>query len=351
MTSVSKKYLQIAFMPFASIKKEIQIGNITFCPTRSGKISILYKYVKDKGTRDHIYKIFKQYSNFGRQRIQNIALVINNPLDFRDLAENEKQNIATAKHILSFLCIDRNNDRNWCTSDNFEVIFQNFQLGNDSMAESGGAIYRVLSGGWTIQELFFNRPGWVNLSQSLGYDIQLLTAFNLCLKKQDIECQRILRSVEWYYDAYKNSHDVSYFSRILLLAMAFETLLDLKSPGTRKDFCYKIHSLLGDPEEQTLPANITIGQKTHVENQTEKQQWASEFYQLRSDIVHGNYVDTDRLIYKNKAHFFIAERFYRECVKKILTDKKLYEKYSKGLGEFITVLATTPAELDEFLLN
>lgn len=349
METNDQSYLQISFMPYAPLKQEVVIGDVHFYPVKPDKKNILNKYVRDKKVRDHIYKLFRQYKTSTGTRIENIALVAVGPLDLKELSPRQAENLEIAKLILAFLCIDNNSQFHCFTSDNFEIFRQNFTPGNLGIAPQSGVICRTTSGGMTIKDFVFVKPEWVNIPWAAEFKSDLLQALLACLtnKDTDIECSQILRSLEWFYGAYKNSQDVSEFSRVVLMAMAFETLLDFRD---RQDFRNKIQQWLGNSSEPTSPVTVQLRNGTIIENLTEKQAWANSFYELRNDIVHGKKIPFSDLSYGDKGHFYIAERFYRECIKRILTSKRLYGFDLEG-EFFPPVFSTTPQELDGYLLN
>jgi len=100
---------------------------------------------------------------------------------------------------------------------------------------------------------------------------------------------------------------VSEFSKIVMMLTAFEMLLDLPQNEKRCNFRRQICNLV-DPLLD---------------------EWAKEFHDLRSAIVHGGLIKVDRLWYKsdknNKSHLQIADRVFRVVVKRKLCEKGFYE--------------------------
>lgn len=346
--------LQIAFLPYAPLLHETQLGDVRFYPIKPGQRNVLYKHIKDRAIREHIKAFFRQHQTIGKFEIENIALATVGDLNLRVLNDEEMAKLEIAKHILTFACIDRNRYFDWCTSDNFEIIYQSFIPGNMSIAPVSGAIHSMMDGGWEIKDIVFSKPHWIKIPSYVDYDKDLLSAFERCLTdKDDLQNQRILRSLGWYYNAYKNTHDISQFSRILMMATAFETLLGLGNEKRRK-FRSKIHKLLGEDSELSIPITVPTkdGGKT-TELWSAKQVWADCFYKLRSAIVHGDSIKHEQINYNNRGHFFIADRFYRECVKRILENKKYYGKYIPAFGVHMAPYSaiSTPKKLNEYLLN
>lgn len=329
----NNNFSQVAFMPFAKAKTEFKISGISFWPFGDKQ----NEYIQDTKIRDRLNKIFETYITTCGQKIDSFTIASTGIIDFHRFSQAEIDSLEQAKYILSFICIEKNNKRrfeprekkgsyvNWCTADNFEIVFQNFELEKDFIAPRSGAIHSITDC-IPLEGAKFTLPTWINNHFVIDYDPSLLSALELCLDMRDSnpDCQKIIRSLEWFYDAYKNSHDVSHKTRIIMLSTAFETLLDLDDNvkyGKKGDFCIKIDGLFGNKEKpETKKLTIIKTKKgTATENLTEKQRWAVNFYELRSDIVHGDEIPVQRLYYGNKLrHFDVAELFFIMSVKKKL---------------------------------
>ncbi|MGB9706828.1 MAG: hypothetical protein ACPLXP_02015 [Microgenomates group bacterium] len=214
------------------------------------------------------------------------------------------------------------------TSDNFEVIYQRFTVGDPHVSMEAGSIHRIITMGYKLEKVSFFKPEYINIPFDIRIDAKTLTAFNSELLKNPLndDFLRILRSLSFFFDSYRNSYDVSWYSRILLIFIAIETLLNCKK---RKEFRDKIqdlctHQRLQGKEKIYLYPIIRTetGKKTGNENLTYKQIWAEEFYKLRHHIIHHGNLPNNWLVFKDLlgitkrpvGHFYIAERVFISAV-------------------------------------
>jgi hypothetical protein len=124
----------------------------------------------------------------------------------------------------------------------------------------------------------------------------------------------LLRSLEFFRQAYTNNPDLGSEAAILMMTLAFEILLDF---GNRKDFRDKLGSLCGVPGEKSKSYKVKDSRTGNVwtEQLTEKQIWANEFYELRNSIAHGDTVDPEKYFFNGEGHFKLAILFFRMCVR------------------------------------
>ena len=98
----------------------------------------------------------------------------------------------------------------------------------------------------------------------------------------------ILRASEALMNAYTNSEDVSFESRILELSRAFEILFKLPEKQQRKVFKSSIKKYCEPAGERIRrylserPGNIKV-----PERGSRQVMWADRFYTLRNHIIHG----------------------------------------------------------------
>jgi len=207
-----------------------------------------------------------------------------------------------------------------------------------------GEIHPVTSGEADYSNMPLIKPAWVNIPKLKdNYEPKLLSAMQSFWnnRSRDNDSPAMLRSLQWFYEAYRNSENVSHYTRILLMAAAFETLLGYEN---RKKFVEMIDNILGSPADQQTET-ISSDKKSYCV--TPKQKWADTFYNLRSDIIHGNKVPIQDLLYRNgERHFDIATLFFKECFKRKLNlkgwyksdiipfvDKSVYDKSYKKVVE------------------
>jgi hypothetical protein len=137
------------------------------------------------------------------------------------------------------------------------------------------------------------------------------------------EKQRIVISILLYNKAFINLTAMEPFSntKIILIAAAFEALLNLPSEAIRSSF------------EQII--TTMIGKKTSM-----LKAWCKDFYKYRSNLVHGD-VDWDReeksFMYRNKKgpfHIIIARDIFYHCLKTKLYLMGIYKGDEIGSFDF-----------------
>jgi len=312
-------------MPYAPLKGELDVGNIKFVPFRALRNNPKI----DRALLVHLSQIVSTYKNLGGSQIQNPTLVFVRNINFRKPNSNSIERIETAKQVLAFLGIMRMVPFSFVTSDNFEVVYQSFTLGDDHVSTRAGSIHSVTTGGYRLSNVTFFKPEHVNLPFDVRIDAKTLVAFNkeLLSSPQSNEFLRVLRSLKFFFDAYRNSYDVTWHSRMLLIFLALEVVLDCT---TRKQFRNKLQGLcthkrhVGKEKTYSYPIIDTqTGKKIGEEYLTYKQIWAEEFYKLRHNIIHHGSLPDDWLVFKDLlgitkktvGHFYVAERF---CISAVL---------------------------------
>jgi len=311
-------------MPYAPLKQELDIGGIKFIPFQKLKVDPKV----DKSILAHFTKIVSTYKNLGGSQIQNPTFIFVKNINFKNPSRLSTSRIETAKHLLAFMGIMRMLPFSFVTSDNFEVIYQSFIPGDDHVSTRAGSIHSIMTGGYQLPRVTFFKSEYINLPFDVRVDNGTLDAFNkeLLSKPPRDEFLRILRSLEFFFDSYRNSYDVTWYSRILLIFIALEVILDCV---TRKQFRDRLQDLcthkrfVGKEKTYLYPImNTQTGSKMGDENLTYKEVWAEEFYKLRHNIIHHGVIPKDWLVFKDLlgltkrtvGHFYIAERFYISAV-------------------------------------
>lgn len=126
-------------------------------------------------------------------------------------------------------------------------------------------------------------------------DQQLLTALLQCSSSDRDEDNRIMRAINWVNQSRTDTESVSDHARYLLVATAFEALLDTPDTNIRQYFIKTIQFLLGSSDEL--------------------KKWADKFYQLRSKIIHGVALPELRYgTYKHSSILTLADIIFRQCL-------------------------------------
>lgn len=329
-------HLQIAYFPYLTLKEKdtIKIDNVEIWNFDKKK----NEYIQDDKLRQHIENLLN-INKINKQPITDIGVVTISNKDFRIFNKQELKGIKTAKLILfiSFLAehnIYMNKDLNialrMATSENFELVIQNFALNDNFLSERTGFIVTKLVLGYQIGSTESEAPRYLSMPSKFSIDEKLLEQL-LWLRRNNTKLfSRILRAVEIFYEAYYNSPAVSHNARILLQTSAFEVLLNLKDRKERKDFTEKIEKYCSASSDRKYSYKYEVYDSRQQRNimkaaknkQTLKGIWANRFYALRNHIIHGDTVRDAQFLYKGQPHFHIATLFFILCIKQLINEAR-----------------------------
>lgn len=297
--------------------------------------SLSEKHIPDQPTRDLIQKLLDaNVQGESQEKIKGIAVASIGNTDFRAFNPAEELLIQEAKLILFISKIAKTNTTilgsgadGWTlsTSENFEPVFQNFEIGNDHIAERAGYIINVGIGGYKINEKKFHKPSHVSISPyGLSIDKELFEKLLYLRKtKGKLLFRRIMRATELLFQAYYNTSNLSRNARILLIAAAFETLLDLPETQGRKHFKDLIEKHCDIKGESKYRHYYYVHSRAiRDKNKSIKVLWADSFFQLRNQIIHGDIVRENAYHFQNgDRHIDIAILFFSLLVKELINEK------------------------------
>jgi len=316
------KFNTLMILPYLPLSDSLQLDNILIWS---------YKHKKDLLIRDDFLRYFigqllSCYKLQNGVSLDNPSIISVRNANFNNPSRKTVNTIEAIKNILLFAGVLEINSWNVITSDNFEVFYQRFNLGNNNIATQGGALHRITTGGHTLNRISFIKPEHINIPLKLQFNSTIVSALIDCYlnKDTDINKNQIIQSLNPFFDAYRNSHELSRQTRLLNLVMAFEMLF---GRSKREHFRFDIERLssLGAVTQQKYSypiINTTNGDMIDILDLTYNQIWAEEFYKLRHRIIHGNtisrsdfeFYDVLGLLKKHDPHFYIAVNFYIVCV-------------------------------------
>jgi hypothetical protein len=179
--------------------------------------------------------------------------------------------------------------------------------------------------GYKINEKKFKKPSYVGLSPfGLSLDNELFNKLILLRKGKGKRLfRRIMRATELLFQAYYNTAHVSRNARILLIVAAFETLLDLPETQGRKHFKDLVEKYCDIPGETKYRHYYYVrGKAKRDKNRSIKVLWTDSFFQLRNQIIHGDFVKENMYQFQNgDRHFDISILFYTLLVKELINEK------------------------------
>lgn len=297
-------------------------------------------YIKQETMRIQIQRLLAQHVENSRERkpLSNIVILsYRSPHYLRPLAEEQLIKMRNAVTSLCFCTLIRNKSFYAFSSDDFQLIRQNFILGDDEIAPSSGSIITRTYGGPKIDEILFIRPLRMSSGQTIVFDERILRLLEELQQDQQNQhlSRQIMSALEWVGYAYANADNFNYFSRIVMMATAFEILLG--GFRNRWEFIKKIGKYTCNPGDNNSKdrekRKIRIGKGLEAREYSFKEWWAYEFYDLRSRIVHGYEIgDRDIRNRKGNEYFFLSLEFFEECLKRIL---ERHNYYSYGLKDQI----------------
>lgn len=308
-------------MPYLPINGLFKYENFIIWPYHSKK----HDLIKDGVLLEHLDKLVESYQLQNGGIIRNPTVVSVNSVKFSNPNRFSISKIEAMKNALLFAGVLENNQWNFITSDNLETYYQRFIVGEMNISMQGGVIHRILAGGYKLGEVAFLKPEHVNIPFHFRPSGNLIRALEDCMEHATSVPgkNQVIQALSPFFNVYRNSHEQSQQSRILLLIIAFELLFGESGRPKFKKNVLKYSTLGFTKKFKTYNYPIVnYGNVTNHEQLTLHQIWAEEFYKLRHKIIHGDTVFNDDLVFKDlnglvkprEPHFYIAVNFFVACV-------------------------------------
>jgi len=311
----------VSFLPWAGVASGQRIGGVDMWRASDAELD---RRVSDVSVRDHLKRYFKCYVTPFAKQTDSIIVCELETKDFSILAETDLARIRHAADAFYFVATSTQTwwsigEDNQCPSpsaEQFQLVHQNFQPGSDYIAIESG---NVLNGGVPLDTVRFTRPWHVGVWH-VQPDKHVLAAVDRLLDPgvDAATRARFARCFEWFRLAHAGADDVSPFSRVVMMATAFEVLLQVPQNGKTRFFAEEIDKRLCRPEHQKVAVKMGQGTEDTVEL-AKMGIWARNFYRLRSAIVHGDDVASERLRFSSPVrgdltHLMVADLVLWECV-------------------------------------
>ena len=324
--------MQLAYFPYLMLRdfEEIIHGNVRVWNFKKKAM----EYIPDETLRNKVTALLS-INKYGNSVIEDMGILSIGDRDFRQATDVDIAIAREIKLLLFLSWIAQNNvrlhDANAghfiATSENFDLSYQNFQLESDMIAESAGYIvaYKVL--GYKISETSFNAPSYVLRPLSVSFDDNLRVSLKQLKAEDEALYNRILRAIDLLFESYYNNPNVSLNARILLLASAFEVLLELPIRNQRMHLKEIVESKTILPSDPVVTYSFeTSPGNTQTETKSIKVKWADRFYTLRNHIIHGDEVPDSEFLFESQRHTDIATMFFV-----LLTKIKLNERFGRTI--------------------
>lgn len=324
-----KAPFHVFFLPWAGLNEEIQIGPITFWPFQTKA----EQNINEKCIQDQLERIFKTYVDHEGHPVETITICSHGAHDFRELQKKEFDELIGAVDALIFATIcpvtrssvcNNNRSMGSPSADRYQLISQNFTPGVDDISIRAGS---VLDGGWKIGDVTFPKP-WHIGEFCASQDEELLRGLNEVLNSNshsDIK-NIIFRSLEWFRLAHTQSGVVSKLSKVVMMATAFEIVLQVNSKEKKKYIAEQLKKRFSN--DLSIIEERKIGKNKKDVSFPKISWWAWDFYDLRNKIVHGDNVGSQELIggiarREWLTHLIVADLVYLEIIVNELFNNKL----------------------------
>lgn len=321
MVKRTKSYYQVNFLPWAGITDEIKIG-----PIKLWHFSKAEEKIQKQTILNYLKNYFKSYVDYQHNPVNSIVICSYNGINFKPLSRRQYADLKNAVNALIFCIVApavynavraNNYSMGPASADRYELIFQNFNARTNTIVVQVGSSRHI----WEIGQVKFSQP-WALGGIQQSPDNELLLGFDKLFHSSigiDIK-ERIFRSLEWFRLAHIENEAVSLLSKVVMMATAFEILLQAPNiPNKKAWIAQKL-------ESQIHSKLIKIKRQYNNGRRYSKLGgWVWDFYDLRNKIVHGDHIDWKLLGYKilDKkkrwiTHHIVADLVFLECVKREL---------------------------------
>lgn len=317
---MTKARYQVSFLPWFRLEKSVEVGPIVFWPYYKER----EERIEDEKIMKHLNGLMQCYVDHRGNPVNTITICSHTSVDLRPLNEQEMLDIRNAVDALVFTSIAPQvknavcaNNRSWGppSADIFQLVIQNFEPGHPSIAVRAGS---RLDAGWKIGEITFPEP-WAKGGFTIGRDDELLAALSECFNKEFRD--RIFRSLEWFRMAHIEGGGYEVLTRVVMMATAFEILLNLPVDGKRKKFKKYMEK---NVNHEGMQLSVRSNNKGRHFTGSLAEWWAWDFYELRNRIVHGDRVQGNDLSYSGWiTHLIVADLLFRQCI--------VHEMYKEGI--------------------
>lgn len=338
---------QVHFLPWAGITTTIKVGRVTIEPWRTVRTRLA------RPAAAFLASYFARYRTNTGSAVRDIALAFlgNDPI--ADLSVSQRHFLRRAVDALTFasllpdlLAIVRSQNPSFgvARSERFQLITQLFQTGQTSIGVVSGGIMQV----WGLRQIHFCAP-WCVGSGQYRTDEELLKALGCILNggRGAPLRERLFRALEWFRLAHAGSDDMDDSSRLVMMATAFEVLLEPPNPFQKRSAMGEALTQLTH-DLQLKTANITIAKKQYTF--TAPAVWLDAFYQVRNSIVHGDKVKQKSLRHPLPGrpwltHLHLADFVMWEIVLWELVAAKLVAKHAAKTAAAFAKLGSGRATL------
>jgi hypothetical protein len=302
MIKKEKRKIAVGILPWVGLHEDVHIGPVVFWPWVPTRI-------EDVEIRKQLERFFKIFIDQQGKVVNTIAVCSHKQTDFHELEATEYKDLVTAINVFVFSSVCPVVHRAVCSNNNsiappsaeqFDFFGQKFKIPDDNIVVISTRNAMLTN---SLNEVHVSRPWGVN-TWPVRPNKELLNAFNMVFDNSfdsDVR-ERIFRSLEWFKFAHTDGNNVSDASRLVMMATAFEILLDFPDGYKSIYFAEQIEKYL----KKKKSINETRIYKNKPYTRTKAAWWAFDFYQLRNKIVHGEQFNPEDGRYKDWVTFNIV---------------------------------------------
>ncbi|MBN1508174.1 MAG: hypothetical protein JW955_15090 [Sedimentisphaerales bacterium] len=304
--------LSVSIMPWVGLQREVQIGSVKFWPWEAGRAGITDPVMKD--TIQHYVDCFVDHQG---NPVKTASVCSYKGKEFQCPTDNEWPEMRAARDALVFSVICPQVVRSiqgcsigLCSAERFQVVGQQLKPGSTTLYVLAG--YNTTFGQFKVP-----RPLTVSAGFLAQPESTLVSAFDRVFADSfpgDVRT-RLFGSLEWFRLAHVEADQVSEFSRIVMMATAFETLLGI--PAGERDKSLFFAKKVDERFRTQGSVYATRGHKNQDRKLTKAAWWAYDFYKLRNKIVHGDDVTpadirySDHVLQKSVADAALYQILFR----------------------------------------
>lgn len=288
---MSKSSRQVILVPGIGVEHAFDLDKYILVPSQD-----IDEYVPARSRR-YIRALASLYSTLDFE-ITNLALIVRKSprKRFEPLSDSERDQVRCVVDALAYATHDRRGGYG-PVRDNFEFTIWTFDLARPPTEMINLPNRRFGMRIVDRKDHMLQLPAHVHY-QTVGdraIDKPLLEALLRCAFDSGDESARVMRAISWLNQARTDADGVTEYTRFLLIATAFEGLLNTPDQNITAYFRNTIQFLLGASPELD--------------------RWAKTFYERRSKIVHG--ASLPELWYGEHQHNSIlrlADIIFHQCV-------------------------------------
>lgn len=319
----------VSFLPWLRLPCWVDFNGFKFIryPDPTGKFPKL----------EFLDRLFSSYRDSHGQPVPDVTLVMcdDSALGW-NVPEKHYSEIRQFSKLLFLACISANEYYNpmasYCCSSQFALVGQRFQSNMEGPAiTSRRKDGNSNSFGPTFEELHFINPPHYKSNGMVDLDIPLLNAL-VALYKTNLDLKsHILAATDLLYLGSSDSNDIVEETEVILIASAFEQLLNCD--GKAREVAGKLSDLFSTYFTLDVDKGLQTRPEIPVEERYRDAQlkwplhklWMKDFYDLRSNIVHGNERSTWKHGWNLTEHLTFAIYIFPLAVKLLLSADKLYK--------------------------